>query len=191
MKCDTRKIKEILKNAGDKETFDFSDKDGFAFVTPWGLEFPEITIRCCNSPSGKVLRYVYDLPLMKFLEDSLIAGKSYAELDEFLWKLLEVRISVRNIIRNDPERYERVRESVLKYHKENIIEMEDFNLKKEDRLPSEVRLAEVKFRARMAIMSRLDKEFKNTISEDSQIATIITPKKDGSFIEFRSAEDLD
>lgn len=67
---------------------------------------------------------------MKFLEDSLIAGKSYAELDEFLWKLLEVRISVRNIIRNDPERYERVRESVLKYHKENIIEMEDFNLKK-------------------------------------------------------------
>lgn len=188
MKFDTRKIKEILNEGGKREVFEFSDANGFAFVTDWGIPLPEITLKCVNMVSGKVIQYVHDLPLLKFLEDSIIAGKHYTELDDFFFKMLDVKINTRAVIQKDPERAQRIKEFILKYHKDKVVEMDDFKLKQFEVTPSEVKLAEARFNARVKILSRLDKEFKSTNTEESQLATFVIPKKDGTFVEFRGAD---
>lgn len=178
MKFNMKQVYEKVKNVGDKHTFDLSDENGYAYMTDWGVPISEVTFQCKNLNQSKYVSYEYNLPLLYFMEKSIFAGQTYQSLDAFFLDTFGIKSNSRQALNHDPERSERVKAQILKNHKQNVICLDDYNIPKLEKSHSEIKLADYKFKAKMGLLSRMDKEFQEiTRIESADLATIILPWK--------------
>lgn len=180
MAFNVRELPQILPNPGDKKVFEFVDKRGISYDSPWGVPVPDLTIACCKTrgtANAKHYKIVNTPEFVEFIYECVLCGASYTEIDEFFYKLVELKTCVMESIRKYPEITQEIRKIQIMNHKDRVLNFEDL---KNARTPVEAKMAEVRHRSRINILTRFDPEFKNTQESNisNSLAKIILAAKE-------------
>lgn len=189
MAFNVRELPQILPNIGDRKVFEFVDRRGISFDSPWGVAVPDLEIMCCKTrnSNAKHFKIVNNENFVYFVYDCVCAGASYKQIDDFIFKLTEIRTCTMEYIRKFPELCAEIRKMQVQNHKDSVLNMEDLA---GINTPVEAKMAEIKYRSRLNLLSRFDPEFKQKESNISEhLATVILRRKEREEDE-RDAEEL-
>lgn len=175
-----RELPTLLPNPGDKKVFEFVDKRGISYISPWGVPVPDLEIACRKtdgSLNAKHFKIINNLDFVNFVYRCVCCGASYTEIDNYFYKLVEIKTNVMESIRKYPETALKIRQMQIQNHKDCVLNFEDL---KEAKTPVEAKMAEIRYRSRINLLARFEPEFKDSTGSNisNSLAKIILLAKE-------------
>lgn len=176
----TEKFCEIPKlEEGQEFIFDFESVDAY---TPWNTQIANMRIGCARNKPTLPARYffIYDDNFFNNILEIVKTGISARTAETYFRKITGWYIAVYNSnYMNYAHLFNELREKKLEELSADASYLTDYDIT--DKTKEEIAYARAKGQARIAVLSKLKKEWKDTPQElniSGNLATIILPKKE-------------
>lgn len=141
-------------------------------LTQYGIQWPDINLRVVrtyNKPQWEIITTpeFYDFAYYHFFE----TGISYNLFDDMVKKRVGIRCWSSNFVRRgDKDKFLALQERRLEIHHEKVLSFEDFELTERQKTREGIKLAEIMYKMRLGVLSRLDKRYRNVMEVEQNIS---------------------
>lgn len=152
-------------------------------LTPYGIQWPDIILKSAIKYGKPYWGFIftqdfYDFMYTHFWE----TGISWDKFDEMVKQKIGQRCWSENFIRkHDEQKYKELSERRLEIHHQKVLSFQDFELTERQKTRDGIKLAEIMYKMRLGVLSRLDKRYRNVMEVEQNIsdslAKIIIAKK--------------
>jgi len=164
---------------GEEYWFENIDEDGFSKMSPWGLEIPRMKIYVEKFHQAKRICWDY-ATFEDFIYESCSRGVSCDRFDTWMGELTGIRTYVLRHLTKNQEKFKELDARRMEYNRTSVKTIQDLDNTSKRLEPLELKLAELKQKARVGVLARLDPEFREKTDQNitGNIAQIIIPKKE-------------
>lgn len=141
-------------------------------LTEYGIQWPDITMKLSKRYGKPCWEFIYTEDFYDFMYTHFWGtGISWDKFDAMVNSRIGIRCWSENYIRrHDEKKYQDLCDRRLEIHHQKVLSFQDFELTERQKTRDGIKLAEIMYKMRLGVLSRLDKRYRNVMEVEQNIS---------------------